>query len=356
VISSPPRRPRRLSPAVRFRNLRWLALVLVALAVLGFSALVENVASSRLQARLGALAARQPSTTALLPSVSLRVQRLGPLLSSWETIGGCGAGTSSGAGAGVKWIGRSTRGGLFNAQFLASYQNFGKGEQYESGYTLSFTTQITRDLSERWNAGVVVPYLYKYYRDYFDLDPPVDMSNGGLGDINLMLTRRLGPIGATAVTLSVGLPTGPHDAEFRNDVLSQEKQLGLGRATGALTVDHTFDEIWGLMVIGGNFSYRGGENELGSFRAPMGSLYAYGGYFVGPFVPALGLSYSHAFGPDRDRGLEQETALNIAAANASIEWSNDYLALLAGGSLPYSLFEFEQQPWIVALGLSISPF
>ena len=146
------------------------------------------------------------------------------------------------------------------------------------------------------------------------------------------------------------------DAEFRNDVLSQEKQLGLGKVTGALTLDHTFDEIWGLIVVGGNFSYRGGENEIGNFRAPMGSLYSYAGYFLGPFVPALGLSYTHTFGRDRDRGLEQETALDIAAPSLSLEWSSDYVAVLAGVSLPYSVFDFEQQPWIAALGLSMSPF
>ena len=336
--------------------LSWLPLIVMGLAVCALSPVIEGVARSRLEQRVRALEASRASAVELPDRVSLRVQRLGPLLSSWETIGGCGAGTSSGAGVGVKWIGRSTRGGLFNAQFMASYLSFGDGQNYASGYNLLLTAQVTRDLSEDWTAGVVVPYLYKYYRDYFDLDPPVDMSNGGLGDINLMLTRKFGPINATALTLSVGLPTGVYDAEFRNDLLSQEKQLSLGRATGGLTLDHTFDEIWGLMVVGASANYRGGENDLGSYRAPMASAYWYGGYFLGPFVPSLGFSYTHAFGPDKDRGLEQETALNIGAVNAALEWSNDYLAVLAGGSLPYSLFDFEQQPWVIGLGFSVSPF
>ena len=37
-------------------------------------------------------------------ALSLRQQRLGPLLASWEIIGGCGAGGTGGAGAGVnRW-------------------------------------------------------------------------------------------------------------------------------------------------------------------------------------------------------------------------------------------------------------
>ncbi|MEP7049839.1 MAG: hypothetical protein ABJB12_05775, partial [Pseudomonadota bacterium] len=48
---------------------------------------------------------KHPSGEELTPALSLRVQRLEGLLSSWETIGGCGAGTSTGAGGGIKWIG-----------------------------------------------------------------------------------------------------------------------------------------------------------------------------------------------------------------------------------------------------------
>src|SRR5690348_7265106 len=47
----------------------------------------------------------------LEPGLSLRVARLQGLLSSWETIGGCGAGSSTGAGGGIKWIGHSVSGG-----------------------------------------------------------------------------------------------------------------------------------------------------------------------------------------------------------------------------------------------------
>ncbi len=310
-----------------------------------------------IQARLAHESARPVST----PPLSLRVARLAGVLASWETIGGCGAGSSTGAGGGIKWIGRSTSGGLFNLQTQASYLHL------EDGYNLSLSTQISKDLGEKWNIGLSVPLLYKYYRDYYGL--PVDVSNGGLGDISASLTRRFGEINATALTLTVGGPTGVYDAKFRNDYLTQEKQLGAGRPTGSITLDHTMDEQWGVIVLGGSGAYRGGENELGNYRAPAAGVYGYLGYYAGPWVPSLGLSVQRFFGVDRDRGLEQQVQLMSATGTLALEWSTDWLAILAGASLPFGWEQSEApqggensllgpgfQPWTVSLGFSVSPF
>jgi hypothetical protein len=296
-------------------------------------------------------------------ALSLRVQQLGPLLASWETVGGCGAGSTGGAGS-VKWIGRSTTGGLFQDVTQFNYIHLDSG----ANYVLS--TQVTRDLGEQWVVGVFVPFVYKRYNNYMNLDPPTDISNAGLGDINLLGTFRFGPINATSLTLSLGLPTGTHDATYRMDPLTQEKQLGLGRVTGTLTLDHTIDETWGVVVLGGLASYRGGENELGNYRAPFASVYGYAGYFLGPLVPALGVSLSGFLNPDRDRGMDQDVPLVLVAPNASIEWSTDWLAVLLGISLPIGLYGKKSmvggiqqgpsitglQPWTLALGVSVSPF
>jgi hypothetical protein len=324
--------------------------------------LARRRASQRLELVEAGLRAGAKEHVALDPLLSLRVRWLGPLLASWQTVGGCGAGSSGGAGAAVKWIGRSTTGGLFQTQIIGSYLHFGEvhrepgegGPNYSSAYNLSLTAQVTRDLGEKWNVGVVVPYLYKYYRDYGQL--PVDVSNAGIGDINLLLTRKLGPINATSLSASVGLPTGTYKAQYKMDYLSQEKQLGLGRITANLMLDHAMDETWGLIVLGGSVSYRGGENELRNYRSPAAGLWAYSGYFLGPFVPALGLSLNRFWKQDRNRSLEQKADLTSVAGNVSLEWSSDYVAILAGGSFPYSIPSFELQPWIVALGLTFSPF
>jgi hypothetical protein len=293
--------------------------------------------------------------------LSLRVQRLDGLLASWETVGGCGAGTSTSGGGGLKWIGHSVTGGLFNLQTQAGYTHQG------DGYIVTISTQLTRDLTERWVLGASVPFLYKYYRDYKGL--PVDISNGGVGDASVLLTRKFGEIKATALTLTVGFPTGAHDAQYKMDYLSQEKQLGSGTLTGALTLDHTMDEVWGVMVLGASVAYRGGENDLGSYRAPAANAYGYVGYFTGPFVPSLGLTLQrYFFGPDRDRGLDQQMHLMSLTGAAAVEWSSDSVAILAGVSLPFGWEPGAPppggapaqkpafQPWTVALGLALSPF
>jgi hypothetical protein len=297
------------------------------------------------------------------PVTQARLDRLGPLLASWQTVGGCGAGSSTGTGGGIKWVGRNVSGGLFHVEEQGSYLHTDYGYNYIS------TSLITHDLDPNWNVGVSIPYLYKFMRNPYGLG--VDVINQGPGDIALLLTRKLGAIHDWSTTLSIGAPTGTHDAYFRtmDNILPQDRQLGLGPhtttfVTASLLVDHTIDRSWGLTVIGGTANWRGGTNELQSYRAPNASLYAYSGYLIGPLVPALGLSVTGATGHDSDRGMEQTTPLFLAAVNASVEWSNDWLAIILGGSLPYGYTNSVQglpaswalAPWTVALGMAFAPF
>lgn len=338
----------------------------VLASVLGATALYPSIAkqwgsyqNSKRLSRVARSAVR--TSLPMSPQLSLRVARLSGLLKSWETVGGCGAGTSSGAGAGIKWIGRGTSGGLFQLQSLGTYTHL------TGGYILALNNQFSRDLSEKWNVGFSVPLLYKFYRNYQYL--PVDISNGGFGDVSAFVTRRFGEINNTALTLAVGFPTGTHDARYKTDLLTQDKQLGLGKVTGTLVLDHTLDQVWGVIVLGGLASYRGGKNEFASYRAPIAALYAYAGYFAGPWVPSFGLSAQRFFGVDRDRGLDQEELLSSVAATLGLEWSTDWLAILAAVSLPYG-WELGAppasgavnplgpglQPWTAAVGLTVSPF
>jgi hypothetical protein len=296
------------------------------------------------------------------PALSLRVSRLSGLLSSWETIGGCGAGSSTGAGGAVRWVGRGAHGGMFDQQVMASYLRL------DDGYNLGLNAQFSRDLSDEWNIGLSVPMLYKYYRDYYGL--PLDVSNSGFGDVSALVTRRFGEINDTALTLSLGIPTGVHDGKYRNDYLTQEKQLGAGELSGALALEHTLDQDWGVAVFGASGSYRGGENELGNYRAPVANAYGYCGYFLGPWVPSLGLTVQRFLGVDRDRGLDQQVQLMSVTATLALEWSTDWIAILAGASLPYGwegsaapdgaaendLLGPGFQPWTVSVGMSVSPF
>ncbi|MES1208839.1 MAG: hypothetical protein ABUS79_23115, partial [Pseudomonadota bacterium] len=219
----------------------------------------------------------------------MRVGELDGLLASWQTIGGCGAGAGAASSAGLKWIGRNVTGGLFNVQEQVSYTNLGTSPYDE--HNLFVNTFINADIAQKWNLGLILPLVYKYLDDPLHLAPDtINYSNGGLGDISLLVTRRLGATNATSLTGIVGLPTGTWDATYPSGrALNQNAQLGYGKITGAVVVDRTLDEIWGLVVLGGVAAYRGGHNELDNYRAPTASVYAYSGYFLGPFVPSFGL-------------------------------------------------------------------
>jgi hypothetical protein len=305
------------------------------------------------------------------PALFLRVAELAPLLASWQTIGGCGAGAGAGAGAGVKWIGRNVTGGLFNVQEQVLYSKLGTSAYPEHNFF--FNTLITSDISEKWNVGVNIPLVYKYLIDPQHLAPSapaIDYSNGGLGDISLQATRRLGRINALSLTGILGLPTGKYNATFTpgGAPINQTTQIGFGRPTGTLILDQTLDRVWGLIVVGGLVSYRGGKNSLDNYRASNATAYGYAGYFLGPFVPAFGLSLGGFDGHDRDQNSQQNTPLVSLAANASIEWTTTYFALLLAGSLPYKYDGVYKDdngvarspwgfvPWTIALGLAAAPF
>jgi hypothetical protein len=298
-------------------------------------------------------------------ALSPRSRRLGALLSSWEAIGGCGAG-GSGSSSSIKWIGRNVHGGLFNVvqtvSFLHLYNN-PTSTDFRSGYNFTSSTQIGKDVSEKISLGVVIPMIYKYYGDFLHGEgiPPYDVSNGGLGDISVLGTLKLGEINDTILTLSAVAPTGQHKGMNKNinAYLTQEKQLGFGKWAGSLTLDHVFDQIWGLVLVGGSAGYRGGLNDLDSYRAPTASLYAHTGYYMGQFVPSAGLTATGFLQHDRDQNATQNTPLGTLAPSAAVEWSSDYVAVLLGGTLPFGTSfngKYAMLPWTVSLGLSVSPF
>jgi hypothetical protein len=323
-------------------------LALLAAAALLAHATLRTRAAGELNARLDAAArALDGGALACASAAIAAAPRAGALLASWQTVAGCGAGASAGTGGGIKWVGRNVTGGLFQAQCQASYIRL------DDGYTYAVNTLINANLGDKWNLGVNLPWLYKYWRDPYGFG--FDLSNEGMGDTTLQVTRRLGAINATSLTLSVGIPTGKYKAENRGLALRQDKQMGHGKPTGGVVLDHTFDNIWGPAVIGATVDYRGGKNELLSYRAPSASTYAYVGYLLGQFVPVAGLTVVGIREKDRDQDRVQDLPLLTVAANASIEWSTDYFALLVGGSVPFDI-KGQMQPWVAGVGLSLSPF
>jgi hypothetical protein len=327
--------------------------LLAALAPLLDQALARHAAA----AQLAALRSRMPDgdVTRACALDARRTPLAAAGLASWQTISGCGAGASSGSGGGVKWIGRNVRGGLIHVECQANYIDM------PYGYNFVGTSLVTYDVTHSWSLGVSVPYLYKYMVNPHQLG--YDLANKGPGDVNVLTTLKLGETNAWATTLSVGLPTGTHDVAYKSEPIWQDRQLGLGKPTASLTLDYTVDAINGPSVLGGNVNYRGGENDLGSYRAPTATLYGYTSYLLGPFVPAAGLSVTGYADNDRDRLQEQAVPRASVAANVSLEWSTDWIALLVGASFPYDLAVRSELvraynrwgAWTLALGVAFAP-
>lgn len=182
------------------RSLRTLLLVAGCASVLCPLG-AREIARRRLSARLARLERAPGATCAALDEAALspRLARLGPLLAGWETIGGCGAGGGTN-GAGVRWIGRNTTGGLFQVISLDNYITIPKSGPTGpalGGYNFISNNQITRDFTDKWNAGVSIPYAYKWYRDPFGTGW---VSNAGLADMNVLATRRVGTDNSTLLS------------------------------------------------------------------------------------------------------------------------------------------------------------
>jgi len=214
--------------AVRLRRIRrglaWGALALLV----GAWPLEQRLSARReLGRRLDAIVV-DDTLDAL--AVSLPLAERGPVLASWQAVGGCGSGATTGAGGGVKWIGPIVSGGLFNVMCQATYMKIDNATRQEEH--LYVNSLITKDVSEKWNLGISVPVVYKYLRDPYGLN--IDLSNSGLGDIYLQATRRLGAINDTLLTAAVGLPTGTWNQTYKNTPLRQHQQLGFGKVAGSL--------------------------------------------------------------------------------------------------------------------------
>jgi hypothetical protein len=306
------------------------------------------------------------------PALVVRIEEPRGFAASWQSVGGCGAGSGGGSSVGLKWVGRNVTGGLFNVQEQVTYTKLGDPGYPE--YNFFLNTLISTDIGQKWNVGVNLPLVYKYLVDPQKLGgsgaAAVDYSNSGLGDINLLATRKLGRINSLLLTGIVGLPTGVYDARFTagGTPINQSRQIGFGEPTASLILDQTLDQVWGLVVLGGAGAWRGGTNKIHNYRAPSGTVYGYAGYFLGPLVPAFGLSLTGFTGHDRDQDSTQTTPLFSMAANLSLEWSTDWIALLVAASFPYGYdgIKLDENglarspwrllPWTVSLGIAAAPF
>jgi len=260
-----------------------------------------------------------------LPGSPLRLSQRE--LAGWQSVGGCGVGGAGQGGGGVKWVGRGVSGGLLDLQCITSHSAFFDGAQQTT-----VNTRFAHTLEYKWVLAATIPFK----NNIEDVDVYGESETAhlpGWGDVSLELTRKLGVTNAYTLTLSTTLPTGSADAVRQGVVLPQRMQLGAGVLTGSVTLEHTRDFDWGLMIFGSSLSYGGLANRMGDQRASSLSVYAHAGYILGPFVMSTGLSLSHKFGEDLERGEPiPDQPMSTASLNLTAEWSSDWVAALLSSS------------------------
>jgi hypothetical protein len=289
-------------------------------------------------------------TCAGLEGASLLRTRDDRPLASWGNVGGCGVGggAASSTAGGAKWIGRNVTGGRVDLQCMGS-ETFLPSAGYFTAVNMRFATRVV----PKWTFGLNVPILYKR-RDVDVLGQQKTATLPGFGDLGVEVSRKLGITGADLVTLMLSAPTGAYDAQRQGIVLPQQVQLGSGVLGATGLYEHTFDRDWGLIVVGGSFTYSGWTNGIGDYRSPSVAGYGYFGFTLGPFVPSVGATLVGKFQHDRERGRDLDDAFFLTVLHGGVEWSSDYVALLLAVTAPFSYKRSEGVS--VTLGVSTSLF
>jgi hypothetical protein len=285
---------------------------------------------------------------ATVVAVSPRFHARGELLASWESVGGCGAAGSSASspGGGIKWVGRNVTGGLVDVQTMVT-QTDARGNQLTA-----VSSRVGVSPVPRLGLALSVPVLYKA-GDVTVLGTTKTARLAGFGDLSVEVSYKLGAIGSHQLMAVASAPTGSADAVRQGVVLPQHLQLGSGVPGLTAQYQHTRDFDWGLLLLGGTASYGGWQNGIGDFRAPSATAFAHVGYLLGRWVPSAGLSLFGKPIHDRERHADRPDGndpLLMLVPALSVEWSNDWIAILPAATVGLSYNGFES----VSLGVGVS--
>jgi len=301
--------------------------------------------------------------------LATRLDRLEPVLASWQDVGGCGVGGGpSAGGGGVKWVGRSVTGGLVGFECITSTA------VTDDSQSLTMNFRPSTELFNKWIIGANAPFNLKFH----DVDVYGEQKKAmlpGWGDVSFDVTYKLGLTNASRITASLTTPTGSYDAVREGVVLPQQAQLGSGQFATAITFEHTIDKMWGMILVGGNLATpiagrtgpstdftanpekaETGANSIGDYRASSASAYAYVGYLWGPFVPHAGFTLNGKYEKDRERWevIEDQSLIN-GTFHLGIEWASDYVAILLAGNTSLSI-QNGLESWTLAICATTSVF
>ncbi len=208
------------------------------------------------------------STAVLTIIFSLQFgERLPPysIPTPWQCIGGCGAGGAGGSAADIKWIGEGVRGGLLDIEALGSLTI---GEEFEYK---QFRTRFSIKPTPGTETGITIPVLSKtgLLQPKSNFDDKTEIS-GGVGDIMIDFSKKLGMEGEYSLLFNLFLPTGRFDIKRGRE---QEKlylpvtlQNGTGVYIASAGLDRTVDVENGLLFLEGYFLFPFAVNFRGKNR------------------------------------------------------------------------------------------
>lgn len=296
------------------------------------------------------------------------VAGFGPI---WGDVGGCGAGGGVASGGSIKWIGRGVTGGLVDVQVTGTQVFYTDlDSRTADAKQTAFATRLGTTLDYKWDLALTVPFLYNYEPNVWvtALSDDRSASLAGFGDLSFDVTRKLGIANASSLTLTVTAPTGVHDAIRQGEVMPLRSQLGPGVPTATLSFEHTFDTTWGLIIAGSSVSSGSWGQEItietslpnypsgGDLRGASVSGWSHFGFIVGPFMPSVGVTVVGKIQKDVERGEAMNQPWVMVPLSASLEWSSDYVAILATAQAPLNIHSKIFDNWMVGLGVKTSVF
>ncbi|NLG16462.1 MAG: hypothetical protein GX556_03910 [Fibrobacter sp.] len=252
-----------------------------------------------------------------------------PHLTPWASVGGCGAGGSGGSSNdGIKWMGNGVSGGLIDLEILPRY-SFGEDYFFFTvAPYFSFKPTYTTDL------GISIPFMSKTAEvQYLSNQESYNRTTGGLGDIALDFSKKIGMSGEHSVGIQMTLPTGQYDIKRGSDraqyFLPKELQKGSGLYNAALEWSMEKDVEDGLWKVTARYDFPFNakpftrENQMldkyfedYSDRTSSRRFYyrfkPYGENDLGAFTPSL-MAFSFQYGYRGIEGYTHSWGVNFSA-------------------------------------------
>ncbi len=173
-----------------------------------------------------------------------------PPITPWTSIGGCGVGGAGDKGGGaLEWVGQGVSGGYIDTEIMPS-TSITSNTSY-GGMIESQTITLPLFFNARLNAytyGLRIPMKSVSFDEG-------NHTTVGFGDINLLFGSSFGAFNQYNFQFGLGLPTGKHDIHDKvHHIMDNSGQLGSGVFMGNVQLTRTFDQDWGLFMLGVNYS------------------------------------------------------------------------------------------------------